>query len=79
MYPGFRRVPSHQKPCLRYKGMTMTKRETQAREYAAEAAGERPSPTLTDEERAAIETAVRWLEPYPQVADTLRSLLERLK
>ena len=35
--------------------------------------------TLTDEERAAIETAVRWLEPYPPVAATLRSLLERLK
>jgi hypothetical protein len=35
--------------------------------------------TLTDEERAAIETAMRWLEPYPPVAATLRSLLERLK
>jgi hypothetical protein len=34
--------------------------------------------TLTDEEREAIETAVRWLEPYPQVADTLRSLLARI-
>jgi hypothetical protein len=34
--------------------------------------------TLTDEEREAIETAVRWLEPYPPVAATLRSLLERL-
>jgi len=33
---------------------------------------------LTDEEREAIETAVRWLEPYPQVADTLRKLLARL-
>jgi hypothetical protein len=33
--------------------------------------------TLTDEERAAIETAVRWLEPYPPVAATLRSLLAR--
>ena len=33
---------------------------------------------LTDEERGAIETAVRWLEPYPQVASTLRKLLERL-
>lgn len=40
------------------------------------AAGE---PTLTDAEREAIETAVRWLEPYPQCADTLRKLLERLK
>ena len=34
--------------------------------------------TLTDEEREAVETAVRWLEPYPQVAATLRRLLERL-
>jgi len=34
---------------------------------------------LTDAERAAIETAVRWLEPYPQCAGTLRKLLERLK
>jgi hypothetical protein len=34
--------------------------------------------TLTDEEREAIETAVRWLEPYPQVASTLRKLFERL-
>jgi hypothetical protein len=33
---------------------------------------------LADEERDAIETAVRWLEPYPQVADTLRNLLARL-
>jgi hypothetical protein len=37
------------------------------------------SPTLTDEEREAVETAVRWLEPYPQVAATLRNLLERTK
>jgi hypothetical protein len=36
-------------------------------------------PTLTDEEREAIETAVRWLEPYPQVSSILRKLLERLK
>ena len=36
------------------------------------------SPTLTDEEREAVETAVRWLEPYPQVASTLRKLFERL-
>ena len=36
------------------------------------------APTLTDEEREAIETAVRWLEPYPQVASTLRKLFERL-
>ena len=35
-------------------------------------------PTLTDEEREAVETAVRWLEPYPQVASTLRKLLERI-
>jgi hypothetical protein len=35
--------------------------------------------TLTAEEREAIETAVRWLEPYPQVAATLRNLLERTK
>jgi hypothetical protein len=35
-------------------------------------------PTLTDAEREAVETAVRWLEPYPQVADKLRELLERL-
>jgi len=35
--------------------------------------------TLTDAEREAIETAVRWLEPYPQCAGTLRKLLERLK
>ena len=35
--------------------------------------------TLTDEEREAVETAVRWLEPYPQVASTLRNLLERLQ
>jgi hypothetical protein len=34
--------------------------------------------TLTDQEREAIETAVRWLEPYPPVAATLRKLLERL-
>jgi hypothetical protein len=34
--------------------------------------------TLTDSEREAIETAVRWLEPYPPVAATLRSLLARL-
>lgn len=34
--------------------------------------------TLTDAEREAIETAVRWLEPYPQVASTLRKLLERI-
>jgi hypothetical protein len=40
------------------------------------AAGE---PTLTPEEREAIETAVRWLEPYPPVAATLRNVLERLK
>jgi hypothetical protein len=40
------------------------------------AAGE---PTLTDAEREAIETAVRWLEPYPQCAATLRNLLERMK
>jgi hypothetical protein len=33
---------------------------------------------LTDAEREAIETAVRWLEPYPQCAVTLRNLLERL-
>jgi hypothetical protein len=37
-----------------------------------------PQPSLTDEEREAIETAVRWLEPYPQVASTLRNLLERI-
>jgi predicted DNA binding protein len=35
--------------------------------------------TLTDQEREAIETAVRWLEPYPPVAATLRKLLERTK
>jgi hypothetical protein len=35
--------------------------------------------TLTDEEREAIEIAIRWLEPYPQVAATLRNLLERMK
>ncbi len=34
--------------------------------------------TITDEDREAIETAVRWLEPYPPVAATLRHLLERL-
>lgn len=34
--------------------------------------------TLTAEEREAMETAVRWLEPYPQVASTLRKLLERI-
>ena len=34
---------------------------------------------ITDAEREAIETAVRWLEPYPPVAATLRRLLERLK
>jgi len=33
---------------------------------------------ITAEEREAIETAVRWLEPYPPVAATLRKLLERL-
>jgi hypothetical protein len=33
---------------------------------------------ITAEERGAIETAVRWLEPYPPVAATLRNLLERL-
>jgi hypothetical protein len=37
-----------------------------------------PHSILTAEEREAIETAVRWLEPYPQVASTLRNLLERL-
>jgi hypothetical protein len=36
-------------------------------------------PTLTDAEREAVETAVRWLEPYPQVSSILRKLLERLK
>lgn len=39
------------------------------------AAGE---PTLTDEEREAIEDAVAELTPGP-IADTLRALLERLK
>jgi hypothetical protein len=34
--------------------------------------------TLTDAEREAVERAVRWMEPYPQCADTLRSLLARL-
>jgi hypothetical protein len=34
--------------------------------------------TITDAEREAVETAVRWLEPYPPVAATLRNLLERL-
>jgi len=34
--------------------------------------------TLNDAELKAIETAVRWMEPYPQCADTLRSLLARL-
>lgn len=34
--------------------------------------------TLTADEREAVETAVRWLEPYPQVASTLRKLFERL-
>ena len=33
---------------------------------------------LSSVEREAIETAVRWLEPYPQVASTLRKLLERI-
>jgi hypothetical protein len=33
---------------------------------------------LTNEEREAVETAVRWMEPYQQVAATLRKLLERL-
>ena len=35
--------------------------------------------TLTDAEREASEIAIRWLEPYPQVAATLRNLLERMK
>ena len=35
-------------------------------------------PTLTDEERAAIEDAVAELTPGP-IAATLRSLLERMK
>ncbi len=36
------------------------------------------SPTLTDEERAAIEQAVKWYDNM-RAASTLRALLERLK
>ena len=39
IHPGFRRVPGHQKPCLQHMGLTMTKRDMQAREYAAESYG----------------------------------------
>jgi hypothetical protein len=58
----------------------MTKRETQAREYAAESAGQRPaaSVTLTPSER----NAVRFFSLYggpAHHARTLRQLLERLK
>ena len=34
--------------------------------------------TISDKERAAMKIAARWLAPYPQVAATLRNLLERL-
>lgn len=37
-----------------------------------------PKPTLTDEERAAIEQAVKWYDNM-RAASTLRALLERLK
>jgi hypothetical protein len=43
-----------------------------------EAAREIERLRLTDAEREAVEIAIRWLEPYPQVADTLRKLLARL-
>jgi len=56
----------------------MTKRETQAREYAAESAGERPAPTLTDEEREAIAFGIACVTTDKHAA-ALRKLLERLK
>ena len=65
----------------------MTKRDTQAREYAAESAGERTSRslTLTDEEREAIKACESDYSDNDMDADcwriaaTLRKLLERTK
>jgi hypothetical protein len=58
----------------------MTKRETQAREYAAESAGERTSRSLklTEEERDAVRFFATYGGPAHR-ASVLRKLLERLK
>jgi hypothetical protein len=71
----------------------MTKRDAQAREYAAESAGERTSRslTLTDDEREAIKTAVGamciWMtdnnvtedESMRRAVLAIRDLLKRTK
>ena len=88
MYPGFRRVPGPQKPCLHIsESDTMTKRETQAREYAAESYEKTPLKrgvshmgwAITDAERLALEFAVGTGRVATHDAATLRNLLERLK
>ena len=58
----------------------MTKRETQAREYAAESAGERapPGTKLTPSERLALQFFATYGAPAHH-ARVLRNLLERLK
>jgi hypothetical protein len=58
----------------------MTKRDTQAKEYAAESAGERTSPSvkLTDSELSAVQWFAHYGLPAHR-ANTLRKLLERLK
>jgi hypothetical protein len=58
----------------------MTKRETQAKEYAAESAGERTSHSgkLTRPERAALHFFATYGAPAHH-ARTLRNLLEKLK
>ena len=81
MNPGLAGFRANKNPDLSHSGIwKMTKRDSQAREYAAESKG-KPMPdntALTPEEKDAVRFFATYGAPAHR-ANTLRKLLERLQ